>query len=77
MRGTYLFVYVPSDPTEDPVRTMGPWRFKDGTMEIKFDRKWISVRTKKDDAGRLVKLKIERDKPQGVYTRLRAQAVEW
>ncbi len=55
----YRLHYVPLDPTEGSVRKKGAWRLVGGNPEIKVDRKWVPVSVKRDDAGRVLRLKLK------------------
>lgn len=67
--GKYRFVYLPSDPVEASVRELGPWRLRKGAPEVRLGRDWVTVRARRDDAGRLIKLKIDEGKMHGIYSR--------
>lgn len=51
--------YVPHDPTAESRRESGPFRIKAGQPEIRVDRNWVALPVKRDDAGRVLKLKVE------------------
>jgi hypothetical protein len=62
--------FVPHDPTEDAVRKQGSFRIVRGSPEIKVDRDWVKVLVKRDDAGRVQKLKLQGlGALDGVYVR--------
>jgi len=81
VKGNYYFKFVPSDPMEEMVRVEAPFRLKDGNPELKVGKKWVPVRVSRDDAGRVLKIKIERSEDAervmpGVYTRHGEQFIE-
>jgi hypothetical protein len=51
--------YVPHDPTEQAVRESGAYRIQAGKPEIRVDRNWVTLPVKRDDAGRVLKLKVD------------------
>ena len=69
INGRFSFLYSPVDLQKDSVRRTGAWRLKKGELQIKVGRSWQQVRVKRDDAGFVVKLKIDEEKMAGVYTR--------
>ena len=71
--GTYRFLYIPNDPQETSLRKTGNWRMEGKKPAIKEGNKWIPVKVKRDDAGRVLKLKVEEGKMAGVYVRRRQE----
>lgn len=69
--GTYRFLYIPNDPQETDIRKTGSWRMQGKNPSIKEGDKWVPVKVKRDDAGLVVKLKVEEGKMAGVYVRRR------
>jgi hypothetical protein len=50
--------FVPLDPTERAIYKKGSFRVKAKRPEVKVDRDWVQLQVKRDDAARLLKLKI-------------------
>jgi hypothetical protein len=71
--GTYRFLYIPNDLQETPLRRTGNWRMDGKNPAIKMGAKWIPVKVKRDDAGRVQKLKVEEGQMAGVYVRRRVE----
>jgi hypothetical protein len=71
--GTYRFLYIPNDLQETALRKTGAWRMEGKKPAIKEGSKWIPVKVKWDDAGRVIKLKVEEGKMAGVYVRRRQE----
>jgi hypothetical protein len=71
--GTYRFLYIPNDLQETALRKTGTWRMEGKNPAIKEGNKWIPVKVKRDDAGRVTKLKVEEGKMAGVYVRRRQE----
>ncbi len=71
--GTYRFLYIPNDPQETSLRKTGRWRMEGRTPSVKLGNKWVPVRVKRDDAGRVIKLKVEEGQMAGIYERRRAE----
>ena len=67
--GIYRFLYIPNDPQESALRKTGSWRMEGKNPAIKVGDKWAPVKVKRDDAGRVIKLKVEEGKMAGVYVR--------
>jgi hypothetical protein len=67
--GTYRFLYIPNDPQETALRKTGAWRLEGKNPAIRVGDKWVPVKVKRDDAGRVIKLKLEEGKMAGVYVR--------
>jgi len=67
--GAYRFLYIPNDPQETSLRKTGAWRMQGKDPALKLGDKWIPVKVKRDDAGRVIKLKVEEGKMAGVYVR--------
>lgn len=81
VQGRFWFWYVPHDPMREPVELNGPWRLKGGTPQIRINEKWLPLRVKHDDAGRVIRLKVESNEllpanMPGVYSR-RRQVYTW
>jgi len=78
VNGNYYFTYVPTDPMEQPVSLKGAWRSKGKQLEIKVDKKWVTIKIKRDDAGLLEQIKVVEVEGVerglfGVYSRKRGQ----
>jgi hypothetical protein len=71
--GTYRFLYIPNDLQETALRKTGAWRMEGKKPAIKEGNKWLPVKVKRDDAGRVIKLKVEEGKMAGVYVRRRQE----
>jgi hypothetical protein len=71
--GTYRFLYIPNDLQETALRKTGTWRMEGKNPTIREGNKWIPVKVKRDDAGRVIKLKVEEGKMAGVYVRRRQE----
>jgi hypothetical protein len=71
--GTYRFLYIPNDPQETSLRKSGSWRLEGKNPSLKVGNKWIPVKVKRDDAGRVIKLKVEEGEMAGVYARRRQE----
>lgn len=71
--GTYRFLFVPNDPQETARRKTGNWRMEGKNLAIKVGNKWAPVKVKRDDAGRVIKLKVEEGRMAGVYVRRRQE----
>jgi hypothetical protein len=71
--GTYRFLYIPNDPQETDLQKTGSWRMQGKNPSIKIGNEWFLVKVKRDDAGRVVKLKVEADQMAGVYVRRRQE----
>ena len=71
--GTYRFLYIPNDPQETSLRKTGAWRMQGKNPVLRAGDKWAPVKVKRDDAGRVIKLKIEEGKMAGVYVRRRQE----
>jgi hypothetical protein len=67
--GTYRFLYIPNDLQETPLRKTGTWRMEGKNPAIRVGDKWVPVKVKWDDAGLVIKLKVEEGKMAGVYVR--------
>jgi hypothetical protein len=71
--GAYRFLYIPNDPQETSLRKTGSWRMQGKNPAIRLGGKWIPVKVKRDDAGRVQKLKVEEGQMAGVYVRRRME----
>jgi len=71
--GTCRFLYIPNDLQETAMRRTGNWRVEGENPAIKMGDKWIPVKVKRDDAGRVIKLKVEEGKMAGIYVRRRQE----
>lgn len=71
--GIYRFLYIPNDLQETAVRKTGGWRMEGKNPAVKQGSKWIPVKVKRDDAGRVIKLKLEEGQMAGVYVRRRQE----
>ena len=71
--GTYRFLYIPNDPQETDIRKTGSWRMQGKNPTIKVGGKWVPVKVKRDDAGQVIKLKVEEGQMTGVYVRRRQE----
>ncbi|MFC1655186.1 hypothetical protein ACFL2F_05205 [Myxococcota bacterium] len=67
--GTYRYLYVPNDAQDTPLRKTGRWRMEGKNPAIKVGDKWTAIKVKRDDAGRVIKLKVEEGQMAGVYMR--------
>ncbi|RME21091.1 MAG: hypothetical protein D6806_15285, partial [Deltaproteobacteria bacterium] len=78
LQGKFLYDYVPNDPTSERVKLTGRYRLSGDVIELGLKKRWIKVRTKRDELGRLEKLKIDASESlpagmAGVYVRRRSQ----
>lgn len=81
IKKTYTFAYVPNDPMEQAVRLTGVFRMKKGQPELKIKKTWVPVKVRQDDAGDILKIKIEEgpNVPHGmpgVYSRFRVGKID-
>lgn len=67
--GNYRFLYIPNDPQETALRKTGAWRMEGKSPALRVGDKWVPVKVKRDDAGRVIKLKLEEGKMAGVYVK--------
>jgi hypothetical protein len=74
--GTYRYLHVPNDLEGETVVKTGAWRLAGTDLEVQVDKKWIPVKVKRDDADRVIKLKIEDGLLAGVYERRKQQNTE-
>jgi len=66
----YRLQYVPHDPEQQGVFKTGAYKLVGGDPQIKIDRNWVPLKVKRDDANRVLKLKIEgQGLLDGVYSR--------
>lgn len=66
----YRLQYVPHDPEQQAIRKSGQYKVTGGKPQIKIDRSWVPIKVKRDDAGRVLKIKLEGQGPlDGVYAR--------
>ncbi len=74
LHGTFHYLFVPDDPAEPTVKSTGRWRTQGEGLELTLEKKAFPVEVRRDDAGRVLKLRIEEQEglPQGmdqVYVR--------
>ncbi len=66
----YRLQYVPHDPEQQAIRKSGQYKVTGGNPQIKIDRNWVPIKVKRDDAGRVLKIKLEgQGLLDGVYAR--------
>lgn len=66
----YRLQYVPLDPEQQAIRKSGQYKVTGGNPQIKIDRTWVPIKVKRDDAGRVLKIKLEgQGQLDGVYSR--------
>jgi len=76
LQGRFWFSYVPHDPMQESVELKGPWRLQGGVPQLRVKKKWLPLRVKRDDAGRVIRLKVEANERlpssmAGIYSRRR------